>query len=115
MSAETTDRRPAADIDQLLVQSIGRWGFITAALVILFDVLVMLGYPFPSGLDALRGPAYSIAAVLLLLAVAWVTFLGYRLVTMRVATTRRQVYPVFLPATALLASVVGFLLMSAPK
>lgn len=114
MSAETTGRR-TTDIDQLLVQSIGRWGFLTAALVILFDVLIMLGYPFPLALDALRGPVYTVAAVLLLIAVAWVTFLGYRLVTLRVATTRRQIYPVFLPATALLASVIGFLLMSAPK
>ncbi len=115
MSAETTDRRPTADIDQLLVQSIGRWGFAVAALVILFDVLLMRGYPFPSALDGLRGPVYTVVAVLLLMAVAWITFLGYRLVTMRVATTRRQIYPVFLPATALVASIVGFLLMSAPK
>lgn len=115
MSAETTDRRPAAEIDQLLVQSIGRWGFITAGLVIAFDVLVMLAYPFPSALNPLRGPLYTISAIALLIAVAWITFLGYRLVTMRVATTRRQIYPVFLPATALIASVVGFLLMTVPK
>lgn len=115
MSAETTDRRPSAEIDQLLVQSIGRWGFLSAALVILFDVLLLFGYPFPAALDAVRGPVYTVAAVLLLIAVAWITFLGYRLVTMRIATTRRQVYPIFLPATALVASVASFLLMSAPK
>lgn len=115
MSAETTDARPPADIDRLLVQSIGRWGFVTAALVIVFDVLVLRGYPFPSALNGLRGPVYAVAAVLLLVAVVWVTFLGYRLVTMRVVTSRRQIYPVFLPATALAASVIGFLLMSVPK
>ncbi|HMM41605.1 MAG TPA: hypothetical protein PKA95_06870 [Thermomicrobiales bacterium] len=115
MSAETTDRRPVAEIDRLLVQSIGRWGFLTAVLVILFDVLLMLGYPFPSALDALRGPVYTVVAVLLLIAVTWVTFLGYRLVTLRVARTRRQIYPVFLPVTAVVASIVGFLLMTAPK
>lgn len=115
MSAETTDRRPVAEIDALLVQSIGRWGFLTAALVIIFDVLLMLGYPFPDNLDALRGPVYTVVAILLLIAVAWITFLGYRMVTMRVARTRRQIYPVFLPATAVVASIVGFLLMTVPK
>lgn len=115
MSAETTDRRPVAEVDRLLVQSIGRWALLTAALVILFDVLLMLGYPFPDALDVLRGPVYTVVAVLLLIAVAGITFLGYRMVTMRVARTRRQIYPVFLPATAVVASIVGFLLMTAPK
>lgn len=115
MTADTTDRHPATNIDRLLVQSLARWGFIIAALVILFAVLVMLGYPFPDSLDGARGVAYTIAAIGLLLAVIWMTFLGYRVVTMRVATSRQQVYPIFLPVTALVASVVGFLLMSAPK
>ncbi|MEI2618119.1 MAG: hypothetical protein V9F06_10950 [Thermomicrobiales bacterium] len=115
MSAETSKRRPSGEIDELLVQSIGRWGFLVAALVIVYDILLLRGYPFPSAIENLRKPAYTIAAVLLVIAVIVITFLGYRLITMRVATTRRQIYPVFLPATALLASVIGVLLMTVPK
>lgn len=111
--AQDTDR--TAEVDRLLIQSIGRWGLITAALLIVFDTLVLLGYPFPGSMETARRIVYTVAAVILLSAVAWITFLGYRLVTLRVATARRQVYPVFLPITVLFASIIGFLLMTVPK
>ncbi len=119
MSAEpttdssTTER--SVEVDRLLIRSIGRWGLITAASLLVFDALVLLGYPFPDALESVRGVVYTAVAAILLIAVVWVTFLGYRLVTLRVATARRQVYPIFLPMTILLASIIGFLLMTVPK
>lgn len=113
--ADVPESERTAEVDRLLIQSIGRWGLITAVLLLVFDAMVLLGYPFPDALETVRGVVYTTIAVILLIAVAWVTFLGYRLVTLRVATARRQVYPIFLPITVLLASIIGFLLMTVPK
>lgn len=108
-------QEPHPDIDQLLVASISRWALAIAGLVVLFDALLLAGYPFPGFLDAARGLVYALFGVAVLLGVAAVSFLGYRIVTMRVVRSRRTMWVIFLPAVLLLASVGGFLLLSAPK
>ena len=74
------EQRPPS-VDDLLLRSITRWGVGIAALIVLFDVAVTQGYPFPLASHVIRGVFYAAAAVALLLAAAFTTFLGYRIVT----------------------------------
>lgn len=108
-------RESTPDIDRLVVASISRWALIIAGLIIVLDILLLAGYPFPGFVDALRGPAYALLGAGVLLGVVAVTFLGYRLVTMRVVRSPRTIWIIFLPAVVLLASVGSFALLSAPK
>lgn len=110
--AEPTAPQPS--IDQIVVQSIGRWALVVTASILVFDTLVAFNYPFPVESTMARGAVYSAGGVALVLATVAVTFLGYRVVTMRVARRARAVYPLFLPAITLISSVVAVLLLAAP-
>jgi hypothetical protein len=112
---ETHDIRPMPDIDSLLVGSISRWAIATSLLILLYDAALMTNYPFPGSNTTLRGVFYSVVAVALIAAVLFITFLGYRLATMRVVREGRKLYVIFLPALVLFASISGFLLLAAPK
>ncbi len=103
------------DIDQLLVRQIGRWAAIVTVLLALFDVAMLRTWPFPDAIDIFRGPFYVLAGVLLIAATLAITFLGYRIVTMRVVRQARSAYLIFLPAVFLFSTVVGFLLLTAPR
>lgn len=110
-----TESAPQPDIDRLLVQQIGRWAVVVTVLLALFDVAMLRSWPFPEPLDAVRGVFYTVAGLILLLATLAITFLGYRMVTMRVVRRARSVYLIFLPAVFLLSTIVGFLLLTAPR
>lgn len=110
-----TDTSQRPDIDQLLVQQIARWAVVVTVLLALFDVAMLRSWPFPDALDGVRGAFYAVAGLVLLLATLFVTFLGYRIVTMRVVRRARSVYLIFLPAVFLLSTIVGFLLLTAPR
>lgn len=114
-SEPSEPRATTPDIDRIVVASISRWALIVAGLVIALDILLLAGYPFPEFVDAFRGPVYALFGILVLLGVASITFLGYRLVTMRVVRSRRTLWIIFLPSVTLLASIGGFALLSAPK
>ena len=109
---ETADR---PDIDELLARQIGRWAVIVTVLLALFDVAMLRSWPFPDAVDVLRGPFYVLAGLLLIVSTLAITFLGYRMVTMRVVRRARSVYLIFLPAVFLFSTVVGFLLLTAPR
>ena len=109
----STSSRP--DIDRLLVRQIARWAVVVTVLLALFDIAMLSSWPFPDALDALRGAFYVAAGLLLLLATLAITFLGYRIITMRVVSRVRSVYFIFMPAVFLLSTVVGFLLLTAPR
>ena len=112
---DTRDTQPAPDIDSLLVSSISRWAIISSLLILLYDTALMTNYPFPGSNTTLRGIFYSVVAIALIGATLFITFLGYRLATMRVVRESRRLYVIFLPALVLFASVSLFLLLSAPK
>ena len=109
---EVADRQ---DIDRLLIQQIGRWAIVVTLLLALYDVAMLRSWPFPDAIDVLQGPFYVLVGIGLILATAAITFLGYRIVTMRVARRARSVYLIFLPAVFFLSSVIGFLLLTAPR
>jgi hypothetical protein len=104
-----------SEIDELLIRQIGRWAVVLTVLLALFDVAMLRSWPFPDAIEAARGVFYVVVAVVLLLATLAVTFLGYRIVTMRVARRARSVYLIFLPGVFLISTVVGFLLLTAPR
>ena len=110
-----TDVIERRDVDRLLVQQIGRWAIVVTILLALYDVAMLRSWPFPDAIDVLQGPFYVLVGVILLLATAAITFLGYRIVTMRVARRARSVYLIFLPGVFLASSFVGFLLLTAPR
>ena len=110
-----TDVADRPDIDQLLIRQIGRWAAIVTVLLALFDIAMLRSWPFPDAIDALRGPFYVLAGVLLLAGTLAITFLGYRIVTMRIVRRARSVYLIFLPAVFLFSTIVGFLLLTAPR
>jgi hypothetical protein len=110
-----TDVVERREIDRLLVQQIGRWAIVVTILLALFDVAMLRSWPFPDPIDVLQGPFYVLAGLGLLVATAAITFLGYRIVTMRVAQRARSVYLIFLPGVFLMSSIVGFLLLTAPR
>jgi len=109
---EAADRQ---DIDRWLVRQIGRWAIVVTALLALYVGAMLASWPFPDVIDVLQGPFYVIVGVALILATAAITFLGYRIVTMRVVQRARSVFLIFLPAVFLLSSVIGFLLLTAPR
>jgi hypothetical protein len=110
--ADKQQRQPS--VDELLVQSIARWALGITVGIVLFDVLVAAGYPFPGSSTTLRGVSYSVAGIALLLAAGFIAFLGYRIVSLRFVRRSRAVYVIFLPAVALLSSVVALLFLGAP-
>lgn len=112
---DTRDTQPAPDIDSLLVRSISRWAIVSSLLILLYDAALMTNYPFPGSSTTLRGVFYTVVAIALIGATLFITFLGYRLATMRVVRESRKLYVIFLPALVLFASVSLFLLLSAPK
>src|SRR5437763_1186467 len=111
MSAANGDR---PNIDELLVRSIARWAVLIAMLILAFDLGILRNYPFPGTSRVLRGAFYSAAAVALFLTTAFVTFLGYRVVSLRVVRARRPLYLIFLPAAVALGSIISFLFLAAP-
>ena len=112
---EPTQPAQRVDIDALLVRSVTRWALSVSGLILLYDALILGGYPFPSFIDAARGVAYSLFGVALLVAVLVISFLAYRMITLRVVRSRRTIWLLLLPAVVLLASIGCFLLLSAPK
>lgn len=106
---------PQSDIDRLLVRQIARWAVVVTLLLALFDVAMLRSWPFPGALDAVRGVFYTVVGLVLLLGTLAITFLGYRIVTMRVVQRARSVYLIFLPAVFLFSTIVGFLLLTAPR
>jgi hypothetical protein len=101
-------------IDELLVRSIARWALLIAGAILAFDLAVVQGYPFPGSSQTLRGLFYTLAFVALLAGTAFVTFLGYRIVTLGVICSRRSLYAIFLPAALTLGSILSFLFLAAP-
>jgi hypothetical protein len=99
----------------LLIRQIGRSAVVLTVLLALFDVAMLRSWPFPDAIEAARSVFYVAVAIALLLATLAVTFLGYRIVTMRVARRVRSVYLIFLPAVFLISTIVGFLLLTAPR
>ena len=110
-----TDVADRPDIDRLLIRQIGRWALAVTMLLALFDIAMLRSWPFPEAIEFLRGPFYVVAGVALLAGTLAITFLGYRIVTMRVARRARSVYLIFLPAVFLFSTIVGFLLLTAPR
>jgi hypothetical protein len=110
VTREEGQRRPS--VDDLLVRSVVRWALLAGLLTILYDLAILYGYPFPDAIEGLRRPFYTIGAVALLLAIGFITFLGYRLVSFRVVRSKRLIYVIFLPAVLLLSSIAGFLLLT---
>jgi uncharacterized membrane protein len=110
-----TDVVERPDIDRLLVQQIGRWAVVVTVLLALYDVAMLRSWPFPDAIDVLQGPFYILVGLVLIAATAAISFLGYRIVTMRVAYRARSVYLIFLPGVFLVSSIVGFLLLTAPR
>ena len=109
------ESEPSESIDELLVGSIARWAWRVTLGIALFDLAILTSYPFPGGIEALRGVAYGLFAVVVLLATLAITFLGFRVVTTRIVGRSRAVYIIFLPAMVLLASLLGFAIMTSPK
>jgi hypothetical protein len=110
-----TGAHDQTDIDTLLVRSIARWAIVVSIMLFAFDLAILAGWPFPIDSGAIRGAFYSILGVALLGAAAFITFVGYRVVTLRVARESRAVYLLFLPAVVVLTSIVGFLLFTGPR
>jgi hypothetical protein len=108
----TEHRSPS--VDELLLRSITRWAIGIAALIVLFDIAVTQGYPFPLDSHVIRGVFYTAAAVALLLAAAFTTFLGYRIVTTGFARGKLPIFMVFLPAVVCVSSVIAALFLAAP-
>lgn len=101
-------------VEKLLLRSIRNWALVLSALIVLFDVAVMYGYPFPLDSRSIRGVFYVAAAVALLLATAFTTFLGYRIVTTRFTRSKLSVFSVFLPVVVCVSSIVAALFLAAP-
>lgn len=114
-AAPATEPESGPSIDELLVSSIARWAVVTTLGIATFDLAVLASYPFPGALDALRGVVYGALAVILLLGTLALTFLGFRIVTLRVVGRSRAVYVIFLPMMLLIASLLGFVIVTAPK
>ena len=106
--------RDSRDIDALLLRSITRWSLLLSVLVIVFDMLVLRGYPFPVDAPALRGVFYTAGGIALLLAVGFTTFLGYRIVTTRFSRSGAQQFIVFLPCLLSVSSLLAALFLSTP-
>jgi hypothetical protein len=106
---------PAPDIDALLVRSIVRWSLITVSLIVGYVVAVFAGYPYPEAIGGTRGAFYVTTGAVLVIAAGFITFLGYRLVTMRVIGQGRTLYLIFLPIAMVLSSLVAILLVAAPE
>ena len=51
----------------------------------------------------------------LVAATLFITFLGYRIVSMRVARGLKAIYIVFLPGALALGSLIAFLSLAAPR
>lgn len=102
-------------VDDLLIQSISRWALANSLGIALFDLAILASYPFPNALDAARGPLYGLFALVLLLATLAISFLGYRILSMRIVRRSRSVYLIFLPAMLLIASLLAFTIMTSPK
>jgi len=103
------------DIDQLLIRQIGRWAVVVTILLALYDVAMMRTWPFPDAIEFLRGPFYVLAGLVLVVGTIAITFLGYRIVTMRIVRRARSAYLIFLPTVSLFSTIVGFLLLTAPR
>jgi hypothetical protein len=112
---DARESQAAPDIDRLLVGSITRWAIAASVLILLYDAALMSNYPFPGSNTTLRGVFYTLMAIALIGGTLFITFLGYRLASMRVVREGRRLYLIFLPALVLFASISGFLLLSAPK
>ncbi len=110
-----TDSVPQTEIDRLLVRLIGRLAVAVTVMLALFDVAMLRSWPFPDALDVIRGPIYVFVAVLLVAATLAITFIGYRVVTMRIVRRARSVYLIFLPAVFLFSTIIGFLILTAPR
>src|SRR5690606_162575 len=75
----TRSTNPEGDI--AFVAWLARWAFLTALLIILFDLAVFRNYPFPDALDRFRAAFYTLYGGVVLLASIVFAFLGYRVVT----------------------------------
>jgi hypothetical protein len=102
-------------VDDLLIRAFHRWAIVDTLAIASFDLAILSSYPFPDTIDVLRAPFYIVFGLVTLVGALALTFLGYRVVTMRVARRARSIYLIFLPAMVLFASLLGFALMTAPK
>lgn len=114
MTTRERDPEKSRQIDTLLVRSIVRWSLATFVLMAVYMVAVFAGYPYPGAIEGTRAVFYVAGGTVLFIAALAITFLGYRLVTMRVVTQGRTLYVIFLPAVMLLSSIVAILLLAAP-
>jgi hypothetical protein len=110
----SSDSNRGSNVDELLLRSILRWAIGLSCLIVLFDVAVTRGYPFPLDSLAIRGAFYAAAGVALLLAAGFTTFLGYRIVTTRFTQRKLAVFVTFLPLVVCVSSVVAGLFLAAP-
>lgn len=116
LPAPQPERRsgPSPEVDALLVRSTVRWALIVALLIAVYSIGVFAGYPYPEAIDGARAPFYVVVGVVLTLAGLFITFLGYRMVTMRVIRQGRTLYAIFLPTVMLLSATVAILMLAAP-
>lgn len=101
-------------VDALLVRSTVRWSLVVAASIALYAVAVFAGYPYPAAIDGTRVYIYVVTGIVLVLAGAFLTFLGYRMLTMRVIRQGRTLYVILLPAVMLLSVAISILMLAAP-
>jgi hypothetical protein len=115
IEAEQRGTGPPQNIDALIVRDIARWAVVVALLLLAYDLAILANYPFPGSIDGLRGPFYVLVAVVLLAATGFITFIGYRFITMRVVTRVPVLVLIYLPAVVLVSSIIGFLLLTVPR
>jgi hypothetical protein len=115
LDANNHDAALNLELDALIVRSVARWALGIVVTIALLDLAALRSWPFPIFADALRGPFYVLAIVVTLLATVFVTVAGYRFMTMGVERRVRVLFLIFLPAAALMSSVLGFLLLTAPR
>lgn len=112
MSHEPRTRSTNPEGDIAFVAWLARWAFLTALLIILFDLAVFRNYPFPDALDRFRAAFYTLYGGVVLLASIVFAFLGYRVVTTGYQVRKRDLYLLFLPAVLLVTSLVWLLLLA---
>lgn len=106
------DRSSRQAIDDELVRTIARWSLVVTACIAAFDVAILWNYPFPLSSTWARGLFYSLAGIALVLGALACAFLGYRIISLRLARRSWRTYAYFLPLMALLGSAIWLYLLS---
>lgn len=103
---------PSREGNATFVRWLAKWAFITALLIIGFDIAILRNYPFPGGNESLRAVFYSVYGSGLIIASLAFAFLGFRIVSLRYAGRAKAIYLIFLPPVLLVTSLVWLLLLA---